>query len=91
MSRFVSLALLATVLAIPFHAPAVMALAARPVGAGQEIWTGTVNGKLFVLNGDGKIIGRGHLPGPIDHLAVAKHGAVLATTSGGEVALYGGR
>ncbi|HCN06672.1 MAG TPA: hypothetical protein DIT01_01985 [Lentisphaeria bacterium] len=70
---------------------AVMALAARPVGAGQEIWTGTVNGKLFVLNGDGKIIGRGHLPGPIDHLAVAKHGAVLATTSGGEVALYGGR
>jgi len=65
----------------------VMALAARPDGTGHEIWAGTVNGKLLVLNAQGKIIKRGHEPGLIDHLAISRDGAVLAT-SGGHVALY---
>jgi len=66
----------------------VMALVARPEGAGHEIWAGTVNGKLFVLDAEGKIVSQGRLPGLIDHLAVSRDGAVLATTSGGYVALY---
>ncbi len=68
----------------------VMALVARPRGDGaeKEVWVGTVNGKLFVLNAQGKIVGRGHVPGLIDHLVVSKDGAVLATTSGGHIALY---
>ena len=66
----------------------VTALAARPSGNGNDIWVGTVNGKLFVLDAQGKITRRGHLPGLIDHIAVSEDGEVLVTTSGGRVALY---
>ena len=67
----------------------VMALAARPQGNRHEIWAGTVNGSLFVINAAGERVRRGHLPGCLDHLAVTQSGSVLATTSGGSVALYG--
>ena len=66
----------------------VTALAARPCRAGSEIWVGTVNGKLLVLDAEGRTLRRGHLPGLIDSLAASKGGAVLAATSGGHVALY---
>jgi len=66
----------------------VTALAARHVAGQEEICVGTVNGKLLVLNARGRIIRRGYLPGLIDHLVVSKDGKILATTSGGQVALY---
>jgi len=68
----------------------VMALAARQRhdGNGEEVWVGTVNGKILVLDAEGNIVRRGHLPGLIDHIVVSADGAVLATTSGGQVALY---
>ena len=69
---------------------AVYALAARRRGAGNDVWVGTANGKLLVLDARGEIIHRGHLPGLVDHIAVSRERSVLATASGGHVALYRG-
>ena len=68
----------------------VMALAARPVGDGNEIWVGTVNGKVLVLDGHGRLTAEGRVPGLIDHLAVSGSRAVLVTSSGGGLALFEG-
>ena len=66
----------------------VTALAARPRAPGHEVWVGTVNGKLFALDAKGTVLRRGRMPGLVDHLVVSREGAVLATTSGGRMALF---
>ena len=54
----------------------------------KEIWTGTGNGRLVVLDATGQITRRGSLPGMINNVAVAGDGGVLVTTSGGTAAVY---
>ena len=51
-------------------------------------WHGHNLTKFLENMAKGNIIKRGRLPGLIDHLVVSKYGKVLATTSGGQVALY---
>ena len=57
---------------------------------GGRLWVGTVNGRVRVLDGAGRVVGRGRLPGVLDHMVATADGRVLATTSGGRVARFGG-
>jgi len=61
---------------------------ALAVGNVNVIWAGTVNGKLFVLNAEGKITKRGTLPGLINEIVVAEDGTALVTTAGGTASVY---
>ena len=54
---------------------------------GKQIWAGTLNGTLLVLDAEGSVLRRAESMGYVDHLAVGK-GAVLATTAEGRVAQY---
>ena len=54
----------------------------------KEIWVGTVNGRLFVLDAKGEIRRRGALRGMVNHIAIGGEGSVLATTTGGTMAAY---
>jgi hypothetical protein len=65
----------------------VASLAVVAGSAGQQVWVGTVNGRLVVLDGQGRLRQQGEMPTYIDHLVV-KGEKVLATTAEGRVALY---
>jgi hypothetical protein len=65
----------------------VASLAVVAGSTNPQVWVGTVNGRLVVLDGQGRLRQQGEMPTYIDHLVV-KGEQVLATTAEGRVALY---
>ena len=65
----------------------VTSLLAVDAPAGPELWAGTLTGGLYVLDRNGRIIRKTHLPTYIDRLA-SDGTHVLATTAEGNMALF---